>query len=113
MRRLLMGVPDKKQDLDIGLSSNSILTGSKMNSSVELEKALRVPRSKIYIEYIKKLDADVHHHNKTLLEELRSNLRSSVIGEESEQGLLQDKYKRIRLTSPRYGYGERSCSKLL
>lgn len=111
MRRLLMGVPDKKQDLDIGLSSNSILTGSKMNSSVELEKALRVPRSKIYLEHIKKLGADAHHHNKTLLEELKINLKPFVIGGESWQCLLQYKCKRIRLTSPRFGYVERCCSK--
>lgn len=78
MRKLLTGVPDKKKDLDIRLSSNSILTGSKVNSSVELEKALRVPRSKSYLEHIKKLDAGTHHHDKTSLEELKNSIQKEL-----------------------------------
>ena len=65
MRKLLTAESAKKQDTDLRLSFNSILTGTKVSSPVELERALRMPRSKKYLEYIKILDTGTHHSNKT------------------------------------------------
>ncbi|WP_436661170.1 hypothetical protein [Acinetobacter sp. P1(2025)] len=86
MRKLLTAESAKKQDTDLRLSFNSILTGTKVSSPVELERALRMPRSKKYLEYIKILDTGTHHSNKTSLQELKENIQKEL--PEAAMGLL-------------------------
>jgi len=78
MRKLLANVPAQKTELGAGLSANSILTGAQHNAPAALDRALRVPRSKSYLELISKLDAGVHHHNKTAWEELKSGIQHEL-----------------------------------
>lgn len=76
MRKLLVGTADKK--LDLGLSLNSNLTKSNVNSLAKLENMLRIPRSKVYLEYIKKLDAGSYCQDKTLLDDLKNNIQKEL-----------------------------------
>ena len=86
MRKLLTAESIKKQDTDFRLSPNSILTGAKVSSTVELERALRMPRSKKYLEHIKNLDIGTHHCDKTSLQELKNNIQKEL--PEAAMGLL-------------------------